>query len=40
MVVGEMRQRMSQAEYVRWQAYYALRAQQMELEEKKAARGR
>lgn len=40
MTVGELRQRMPQVEYVAWQAYYALRAQRMEVEEKKASRGR
>lgn len=32
MTVGELRQRMTQAEFVRWSMYYARIAQEQELE--------
>jgi len=41
MTVEELETQMSNREYVRWAMYYALRAQQAELDEKMAsARGR
>lgn len=40
MTVGELRERMGADEFLHWQAYYALRAQQLELEQKKAKGGR
>lgn len=36
MTVGELRQRMSNAEFVYWTRYYALKAQREELERLKA----
>ena len=36
MTVGELRQRMSQAEFVAWTSYYGLKAQRQELERLKA----
>jgi len=38
MTVGEMRRRMSNQEWVQWNAYYALKQQREELEMKKAKR--
>lgn len=35
MTVGEMQERMSNREFLQWQAFYARRAQQHELEQKK-----
>ncbi len=40
MTVDEMRDRMSNVEYVRWQIYYGRKAQRLELETSKAKRGR
>jgi len=40
MTVARLLEEMSSAEYVRWGAYYALKAQRMELEQKKGGRGR
>lgn len=36
MTVGELRERMSNDEFVHWAQYYALQAQQIELETLKA----
>lgn len=36
MTVAEMHERMSNAEYVRWNTYYARQAQQAELEQARA----
>jgi len=36
MTVAELESRMSNAEFVEWQIYYARRAQRQELAEKKA----
>lgn len=36
MTVGELRERMSNDEFVHWAQYHALQAQQMELEQKRA----
>lgn len=36
MTVASLRERMSSAEFVRWQVYYARKAQREELETKKA----
>lgn len=40
MTVAEVRQRMTQREFVEWSVFYGRRAQQMELEQKAAARRR
>lgn len=39
MTVAEMRERMSNDEFLHWAQYYALQAQQMELEQKRAKGG-
>lgn len=36
MTVGEMRERMSNAEFVRWSVYYGRKAQSAELEAKRS----
>jgi hypothetical protein len=36
MTVAELRTRMSNVEHVHWQMYYARRAQEIELEQRKA----
>lgn len=38
MTVDEMRERMSNLEYVRWQVFYGRKAQREELEAKRARR--
>lgn len=38
MTVGQLRQQMGNAEYVRWGVYYARKAQRQELEAKKPNR--
>jgi hypothetical protein len=40
MTVGEMQDRMSNLEFVQWQAFYARRSQREELAARAAKRGR
>lgn len=40
MLVADLRERMSNAEFVRWSMYYARKAQRQELEMLKAKSGR